>query len=105
MKPFFDRGGNGYIVDDAAQACKYCAFKVGEQFYAAFNMSFDNRWRDLGIFAAFIVSNLIILFLAVSADILYLVSIFVIAMLIDFDTVSLLELQPAINTRSDIWSC
>ncbi|KAJ6132498.1 hypothetical protein N7471_007713 [Penicillium samsonianum] len=64
MKPFFDRGGKGYIVDDAAQACKYCAFKVGEQFYATFNMSFDNRWRDLGIFAAFIVSNLIILFLA-----------------------------------------
>ncbi|KAI2678985.1 hypothetical protein DTO012A7_6030 [Penicillium roqueforti] len=64
MKPFFDRGGNGYIVDDAAQACKYCAYKVGEQFYAAFNMSFDNRWRDLGIFAAFIGSNLIILFVA-----------------------------------------
>ncbi|KAJ5850712.1 hypothetical protein N7455_010568 [Penicillium solitum] len=64
MKPFFDRGGNGYIVDDAAQACKYCAYKIGEQFYATFSMSFDNRWRDLGIFAAFIVSNLIILFLA-----------------------------------------
>ncbi|KAJ5603081.1 hypothetical protein N7537_006037 [Penicillium hordei] len=64
MKPFFDRGGKGYIVDDAAQACKYCAYKIGEQFYATFSMSFDNRWRDLGIFAAFIVSNLIILFLA-----------------------------------------
>ncbi|KGO50638.1 CDR ABC transporter [Penicillium expansum] len=64
MKPFFDRGGKGYIVDDAAQACKYCAYKVGEQFYATFGMSFDNRWRDLGIFAAFIVSNLIILFFA-----------------------------------------
>lgn len=98
MKPFFDRGGKGYIVDDAAQACKYCAYKIGEQFYATFSMSFDNRWRDLGIFAAFIVSNLIILFLAVSGYILYSWSIFVIAMLIYFDTVSLLELQPAINT-------
>ncbi|CAG7925541.1 unnamed protein product [Penicillium olsonii] len=64
MKPFFESGGNGYIVDDAAQACKYCAYKVGEQFYAAFSMSFGNRWRDLGIFAAFIGSNLILLFLA-----------------------------------------
>ncbi|KXG50083.1 CDR ABC transporter [Penicillium griseofulvum] len=64
MQPFFERGGKGYIVDDAVQACKYCAFKVGEEFYATFSMSFDNRWRDLGIFAAFIVSNLAILFLA-----------------------------------------
>ena len=63
-------------------------------------MSFDNRWRDLGIFAAFIVSNLIILFLAVSEYILCSWAIFVIVMLIDFDTVSLLELQPAINTRA-----
>lgn len=97
MKPFFDRGGKGYIVDDAAQACKYCAYKIGEQFYATFSMSFDNRWRDLGIFAAFIVSNLIILFLAVSGYILYSWTILVILMLIGFDTVSLLELQPAIN--------
>lgn len=66
MKPFFDRGGNGYIVDDAVQVCKYCAYKAGEQFYAAFSMSFDQRWRDLGISAAFIGSNLIILFFAVS---------------------------------------
>ncbi|KAJ9489538.1 hypothetical protein VN97_g3742 [Penicillium thymicola] len=64
MKPFFDGDGKGYIVDDAAQACKYCAYRFGEQFYATFSMSFHNRWRDLGIFAAFIVSNLIILFLA-----------------------------------------
>ncbi|KAK9856907.1 hypothetical protein MYU51_021335 [Penicillium brevicompactum] len=64
MKPFFEAGGNGYIVNNATQTCKYCAYKVGEQFYAAFSMSFDNRWRDLGIFAAFIGSNLIILFLA-----------------------------------------
>ncbi|KAJ6070288.1 hypothetical protein N7467_011607 [Penicillium canescens] len=64
MKPFFENGGNGYLVDEATQACKYCAYKIGDQFYAAFSMYFDHRWRDLGIFAAFIGSNLIILFLA-----------------------------------------
>ncbi|KAJ5145829.1 uncharacterized protein N7515_000393 [Penicillium bovifimosum] len=64
MEPFFERGGNGYLVDGAARACRYCAYKIGEQFYAAFSMSFDTRWRDLGIFAAFIGSNLIVLFIA-----------------------------------------
>ena len=66
MKPFFDRGGPGYLVNNSAQDCEYCAFKVGDQFYQTFGMDFDNRWRDLGIFAAFIASNLILLFAAVS---------------------------------------
>lgn len=65
MQAFFERGGNGYLVDNATQACKYCAYKVGDQFYSAFSMNFDHRWRDLGIFVAFVGSNLIILFFAV----------------------------------------
>jgi ABC-type multidrug transport system permease subunit len=66
MRPFFERGGLGYLADNATQACEYCAYKIGDEFYGAFSMSFDTRWRDLGIFLAFIGSNLIILFLAVS---------------------------------------
>ncbi|KAK4150580.1 ABC-2 type transporter-domain-containing protein [Chaetomidium leptoderma] len=64
MRPFFERGGSGYLVDDATQDCQYCAFKVGDEFYGPLGLSFDNRWRDLGIFSAFIGSNLIILFVA-----------------------------------------
>lgn len=66
MQAFFERGGNGYLVDNATQACEYCAYKIGDQFYSAFSMNFDHRWRDLGIFVAFVGSNLIILFFAVS---------------------------------------
>ncbi|KAA8647011.1 hypothetical protein EYZ11_000144 [Aspergillus tanneri] len=66
MQPFFDRGGLGYLAENATQACKYCAFKVGDQFYQTFTMNFDHRWRDLGIYIAYIGSNLIIIFLAVS---------------------------------------
>ena len=66
MSAFFERGGAGYIVNNATQACEYCAYKVGDQFYNALELSFDNRWRDLGILAAFIGSNLIFLFLGVS---------------------------------------
>ncbi|KAJ5177141.1 uncharacterized protein N7482_003018 [Penicillium canariense] len=64
MQPFFERGGNGYLLENATQTCKYCAYKIGDQFYSAFSMDFDNRWRDLGIFIAYVGSNLIILFLA-----------------------------------------
>ncbi|KAJ5148631.1 hypothetical protein N7448_000209 [Penicillium atrosanguineum] len=64
MQPFFERGGAGYLLNNATQACEYCAYKVGDQFYSTFSMDFDNRWRDLGIFIAFVASNLIILFLA-----------------------------------------
>ncbi|KAK3950972.1 ABC-2 type transporter-domain-containing protein [Pseudoneurospora amorphoporcata] len=64
MEPFFNRGGAGYLVNNATSACQYCAYKVGDQFYQPLGISFDNRWRDLGIFLAFIGSNLIILFVA-----------------------------------------
>ena len=64
MEAFFGRGGAGYLVDgNASDICRYCAYKVGDQFYEPLGFSFDNRWRDLGIFAAFIGSNLLLLFL------------------------------------------
>ena len=66
MQPFFDHGGVGYLADNATRACEYCATKVGDEFYRTFSMSFDDRWRDLGIYVAFVGSNLIFLFLAVS---------------------------------------
>lgn len=67
MKNFFENGGPGYIVNNATNACEYCAYKVGDQFYNALQISFDDRWRDLGIFCVFIVSNLVFLFLGVSS--------------------------------------
>lgn len=72
MAPFFERGGAGYLVSNATQSCEYCAYKVGDEFYEPLKFSFDNRWRDLGIYAAFVGSNLIILFTAVSFPFLYI---------------------------------
>lgn len=66
MSNFFESGGAGYIVNNATNACQYCAYKVGDQFYTALGLNFDNRWRDLGILMAFIGSNLVLLFLGVS---------------------------------------
>lgn len=70
MQPFFDDGGKGYLVDNGTSTCEYCAYRVGDEFYLPLGMSFDNRWRDLGIFIGFIASNLVILFTAVSGNIL-----------------------------------
>lgn len=63
MAPFFERGGLGYLVNNATQMCEYCAFSNGDQFYGQFGLEFGHRWRDLGILAAFIGSNLVLLFL------------------------------------------
>ncbi|TLD28912.1 hypothetical protein PspLS_03876 [Pyricularia sp. CBS 133598] len=65
MRPFFNAGGNGYIVDPSSTTqCDYCAYNSGDQFYTPLGMTFDNRWRDLGIFIAFCASNIIIIFVA-----------------------------------------
>ncbi|KAF1962541.1 hypothetical protein CC80DRAFT_400677 [Byssothecium circinans] len=64
MSSFFSSGAPGYILNNATDMCQYCAYKVGDEFYTPLGYEFDNRWRDLGILAAFIGSNLIILFLA-----------------------------------------
>ncbi|RCI16254.1 hypothetical protein L249_2588 [Ophiocordyceps polyrhachis-furcata BCC 54312] len=64
MDGFFAKGGAGYLVSGDGVSCEYCAYKVGDEFFGPLAMSFEDRWRDLGIFAAFIVSNLAIIFLA-----------------------------------------
>jgi ATP-binding cassette subfamily G (WHITE) protein 2 (SNQ2) len=63
MSEYFNNGGLGYVVSNVTQTCDYCAYKVGDQFYTSLGLNFDNRWRDLGIFAAFVGSNLIFLLL------------------------------------------
>ncbi|KAK7188983.1 uncharacterized protein CC84DRAFT_1147497 [Paraphaeosphaeria sporulosa] len=64
MSDYFKNGGPGYIVDNATDICQYCAYKVGDQFFEPLGLSFSNRWRDLGIMAAFIGSSLFLLFIA-----------------------------------------
>ncbi|KAG8628110.1 hypothetical protein KVT40_003983 [Elsinoe batatas] len=62
MRAFFERGGAGYLQNNMTDACAYCAYKLGDQFYQPLGYEFGNRWRDLGILIAFVGSNLVILF-------------------------------------------
>ncbi|KAF2966763.1 hypothetical protein GQX73_g6802 [Xylaria multiplex] len=64
METFFAAGGSGYLVNENTTNCEYCAYSIGDQFYSAFQYTFDTRWRDLGIFIVFVASNTIILFAA-----------------------------------------
>ncbi|KAG5946113.1 hypothetical protein E4U53_006627 [Claviceps sorghi] len=64
MAAFFEAGAPGYLVSNQTRNCEYCAYKVGDEFYQPLGLSFDTRWRDMGIFVAFVGSNLVILFTA-----------------------------------------
>ncbi|KAI1338456.1 ABC-2 type transporter [Xylariaceae sp. FL0016] len=65
MSEYFAAGGAGYIANPSDTTnCEYCAYYDGNQFFEPLGISFNERWRDLGIFIAFVGSNLIILFLA-----------------------------------------
>lgn len=66
MGAFFEAGGVGYLAANATSDCEFCAYKDGQQFLAEMEMHWGNRWRDMGIYAAFVGSNLVIIFLAVS---------------------------------------
>ncbi|CAE6444379.1 unnamed protein product [Rhizoctonia solani] len=51
----------GYLENpNATSDCQYCPYSVGDDFYAGLNISFDTRWRDLGIMIAFTVFNIIV---------------------------------------------
>jgi len=66
MEKYFQNGGLGYLAQNATSTCQFCSYKTGEDFYTPLGLSYDNRWRDSGIYASFIASNLVILFIAVS---------------------------------------
>ena len=90
MSDFFANGGPGYLVDNATNVCQYCAYKVGDQFFEPLGLNYHNRWRDLGILAAFIGSTLAILFLAVCPQSL------------DYDVHMLKVHRPAISTSTAV---
>jgi len=55
----------GYIANpNATSNCEYCEFHGGDGYLSTLEFSWSARWMNLGIFAAFIGSNLVILALA-----------------------------------------
>ncbi|PFH49054.1 hypothetical protein AMATHDRAFT_63985 [Amanita thiersii Skay4041] len=55
----------GYIDNVNATAdCRYCQFKVGDEFYLPLNIRYEDRWRDVWIIFAFCVFNMIVTLIA-----------------------------------------
>ena len=52
-QPFVDAFG-GYLDNlNATSACRYCQYKVGDEFFVPLNISQETRWRDVWIIFAF----------------------------------------------------
>lgn len=54
---FAQRAG-GYLINPSASTdCQYCPYSVGDQYLTSLNITYEQRWRDFGVFLAFCVSN------------------------------------------------
>ncbi|KAL5339404.1 ABC-2 type transporter-domain-containing protein [Aspergillus crustosus] len=49
--------GTGYVRDAGDGMCGYCLFSNGDQFATNFNVYYSHKWRDYGIFWAFVMFN------------------------------------------------
>lgn len=55
----------GYFQNpQSTGTCAYCPFENGDGFISQFGLSATNRWRDLGIFAGFCGSTLVLFIVA-----------------------------------------
>ncbi|KAL1628660.1 ATP-binding cassette transporter snq2 [Neofusicoccum ribis] len=54
----FASASPGYLLNpDATSDCQYCPFTMGDDYLATLNISAGDKWRDFGVFLAFVISN------------------------------------------------
>ncbi|WVQ84203.1 hypothetical protein IAT38_006354 [Cryptococcus sp. DSM 104549] len=49
----------GYLVDEAASVCEFCALSSTNVFLQKFGIYYSHKWRDFGIMWAFVISNIV----------------------------------------------
>lgn len=55
---FVQQAGQGYLTNpDATSACGYCQYRNGVEYMRTLNVDPSDKWKYLGVFAAFVVSN------------------------------------------------
>lgn len=55
----------GYLDNPLdTEACRYCQFEIGDEFFVPLNISFSHRWRDAFILFAYFIFNLVITIVA-----------------------------------------
>ncbi|KAJ5634500.1 hypothetical protein N7528_002342 [Penicillium herquei] len=58
----YAREAGGYVRDAANGMCAYCQYSSGDEFAAGFNVFYAHKWRDYGIFWAYVVFNFMAVF-------------------------------------------
>lgn len=54
----FVQSAGGYLLNpDATSDCQYCQYTSGDGYLATLNINASEKWRDFGIFLAFVISN------------------------------------------------
>jgi ATP-binding cassette subfamily G (WHITE) protein 2 (PDR) len=58
MESYIGAAG-GYLLDpQATDSCNFCQIADTDVFLSSFNMSYGNRWRDLGLMVVYIAFNI-----------------------------------------------
>lgn len=54
----FATSSGGYLLNpDATADCQYCPYSTGNGYLSTLNIKASNKWRDFGVFLAFVISN------------------------------------------------
>ncbi|ODQ57422.1 hypothetical protein WICANDRAFT_57680 [Wickerhamomyces anomalus NRRL Y-366-8] len=60
MQSYIEKAGTGYLSDpDATTDCNFCAMSTTNAFLKFVSLDYSRRWRNVGIFIAFIFINII----------------------------------------------
>ncbi|CAM9024106.1 unnamed protein product [Wickerhamomyces anomalus] len=60
MESYITKAGAGYLADPlATENCEFCAISSTNDFLRVVGVSYDRRWRNVGIFIAFIIYNIV----------------------------------------------
>ncbi|KAL8948749.1 MAG: hypothetical protein Q9222_005088 [Ikaeria aurantiellina] len=62
-RQFIQQAG-GYLAGEMNGMCEFCQYRNGDEFARGFNVFYDKKWRDYGIFFAFCGFNFAIVFFA-----------------------------------------
>ncbi|KAL8713735.1 MAG: hypothetical protein Q9220_002261 [cf. Caloplaca sp. 1 TL-2023] len=62
-RQFIQQAG-GYLAAEMDGLCQFCQYKNGDEFAKGFNVFYDKKWRDYGIFFAFCGFNFALVFVS-----------------------------------------
>jgi ABC-type multidrug transport system permease subunit len=54
----------GYVQNGTDGLCNFCRYQNGDQFGQGFSVYYSNRWRNVGIFCAFIGFNFAVVYIS-----------------------------------------